>query len=65
MIQTIVYNPNTKRPDVDSVEGSTIVIDNGLLDEKKKHDFGSTVMHESEHSIYHDFYYYNDYYQLL
>lgn len=60
----IVYNPDTKRPDEEPVEGSTIVIDNGLLGEKKEHAFRSTVMHESGHSIYHDEYYYIDYYQL-
>lgn len=60
----IVYNPNAKRPEEEPVEGSTIVIDNGLLDEKKEHAFRSTVMHESGHSIYHDEYYYIDYYQL-
>ena len=46
------------------MEGSTIVVDNGLLDEKKEHAFRSTVMHESGHAIYHDEYYYIDYYQL-
>lgn len=60
----IVYNPDTKRPDEEPVEGSTIVIDNGLLDEKKEHAFRSTVMHESGHYIYHDEYYYIDYFQL-
>lgn len=60
----IVYNPDTKCPDEEPVEGSTIVIDNGLLDEKKEHAFRSTVMHESGHAIYHDEYYYIDYYQL-
>ena len=60
----IVYNPDTKRPDEEPVDGNTIVIDNGLLDEKKEHAFRSTVMHESGHSIYHDEYYYIDYYQL-
>ena len=60
----IVYNPDTKRPDEEPVEGSTIVVDNGLLDEKKEHAFRSTVMHESGHAIYHDEYYYIDYYQL-
>lgn len=59
----IVYNPDTKRPDEEPVEGSTIVVDNGLLDEKKEHAFRSTVMHESGHAIYHDEYYYIDYYQ--
>lgn len=60
----IVYNPDTKRPDEEPVDGDTIVIDNGLLDEKKEHAFRSTVMHESGHAIYHDEYYYIDYYQL-
>jgi hypothetical protein len=60
----IVYNPDTKRPDEEPVDASTIVIDNGLLDEKKEHAFRSTVMHESGHAIYHDEYYYIDYYQL-
>ena len=60
----IVYNPATKRPDEEPVDGSTIVIDNSLLDEKKEHSFRSTVMHESGHAIYHDEYYYIDYYQL-
>lgn len=60
----IVYNPGTKRPDEEPVEGSTIVIDNSLLDEKKEHAFRSTVMHESGHAIYHDEYYYIDYYPL-
>ena len=60
----IVYNPDTKRPDEEPVEGSTIVIDNSLLNEKKEHAFRSTVMHESGHAIYHDEYYYIDYYQL-
>lgn len=60
----IVYNPVTKRPDEEPVDGDTIVIDNGLLDEKKEHAFRSTVMHESGHAIYHDEYYYIDYYQL-
>lgn len=46
------------------MDASTIVIDNGLLDEKKEHAFRSTVMHESGHAIYHDEYYYIDYYQL-
>lgn len=36
----IVYNPDTRCPDEEPVEGSTIVIDNGLLDEKKEHAFG-------------------------
>ena len=40
----IIYNPDTKRPDEEPVEGSTIVIDNGLLDEKKEHAFRSTVI---------------------
>lgn len=60
----IVYNPDTKSPDEEPVEGSTIIIDNGLLDEKKEHAFRSTVMHEIGHAIYHDEYYYIDYYQL-
>lgn len=56
----IVYNPDTKLPDEEPVDGNTIVIDNGLLDEKKEHAFRSTVMHESGHAIYHDEYYYID-----
>lgn len=60
----IVYNPDTKCADEEPVEGATIVIDNGLLDEKKEHAFRSTVMHESGHAIYHEEYYYIDHYQL-
>lgn len=60
----IVYNSETKRPDEEPVDASTIVIDNRLLDEKKEHAFRSTVMHESGHAIYHDEYYYIDFYQL-
>ena len=60
----IVYNPDKQAPDEEPVEGSTIVIDNGLLDEKMEHAFRSTVIHESGHAIYHDEYYYIDYYQL-
>lgn len=59
----IIYNPTTNYPDEEPVDGDTIVIDNGLLDEKKEHAFRSTVMHESGHAIYHDEYYYIDYYQ--
>ncbi len=60
----IVYNPEKKCADEEPVDASTIVIDNGLLEEKKEHAFRSTVMHESGHAIYHDEYYYIDNYQL-
>ena len=60
----IVYNPKTKYPDEEPVDAHTIVIDNGLLDEKKEHAFRSTVMHECGHAIYHNKYYYINYYQL-
>lgn len=54
----IVYNPKTKRPYEEPIDASTIVIDNGLLDEKKEHAFRATIMHESGHAIYHNEYYY-------
>ena len=60
----IVYNPDKKCVDEEPVDASTIVIDNGLLADNMEHGFRSTVIHESGHAIYHDEYYYIDYYQL-
>lgn len=60
----IVYDKTAMRPTEEAVDGWTIVIDNGLLEDGKEHAFRSTVMHESGHSIYHDEYFYLDFYQL-
>lgn len=60
----IIYNSEAKCADEEPIDAFTIVIDNGLLDEKKEHAFRSTVMHESGHAIYHDEYYFIDYSQL-
>ena len=49
----IAFDPENNCVIEEPVDGNTIVIENGLLDEKKEHAYRSTVMHECCHGIYH------------
>lgn len=57
----IVYNPAEHEADYISAAARTIIIDNGLLDEKQEHRYRFTMGHEAAHDILHSAYFHHAY----
>lgn len=53
----VVYNPAENVADYVSAAARTIIIDNGLLDEKQEHRYRFTMGHEAAHDILHAAYF--------
>ena len=61
--RVIVFNPYKNEADYLKVKAKTIIIDNGLLEDKKfEHRYRFTMGHEAGHAILHEDYYVDDNY---